>query len=228
MKRMLSAYLLALISGTQSAVEREADADHLRGAPAQHLLEHALVRGVPRSACRSRAAACSTIAAPSRIGSERRDPAPAGRASRASALAMQPEVVRGQVELADAARNAGALLDRHQPFVVAQVLADLARPCWSRPAMRLLDVAHAPLSSACWSISGLARNEYEHLLLALELLQEVGLEVGAAGDVEDLEQREQRRVMLGRLRSARGSNRARSNRSSSRSSVRMRSLSGYS
>ena len=36
----------------------------------------------------------------------------------------------------------------------------------------------------------------QHLLLPLELLQEIGLEIGARGDVGDLEQREQRRMMI--------------------------------
>ena len=42
------------------------------------------------------------------------------------------------------------------------------------------------------------RSGDEQLLLPLELLQDVGLEVGARRDVGDLEQREQRRVMVGR------------------------------
>src|SRR6185436_15342219 len=39
----------------------------------------------------------------------------------------------------------------------------------------------------------------QHLLLALELLQQIGLEIGAARDLEDLEQREQRHVMVVRI-----------------------------
>ena len=40
--------------------------------------------------------------------------------------AVQPVVVGGQIELAHATGNRGAALDAHQPFVFAQVLADLA------------------------------------------------------------------------------------------------------
>ena len=39
----------------------------------------------------------------------------------------------------------------------------------------------------------------QHLLLALEFLQQVGLEVGAPGDLQDLEQREQRHVVVERV-----------------------------
>ena len=39
----------------------------------------------------------------------------------------------------------------------------------------------------------------QHLLLALEFLQQVGLEVGAPGDFQDLEQRQQRDVMIERI-----------------------------
>ena len=46
---------------------------------------------------------------------------------------------------------------------------------------------------------GIAAQRRQHLLLPLELLQEVGLEVGARRDVGDLEQRQQRGVMLGRV-----------------------------
>ena len=43
------------------------------------------------------------------------------------------------------------------------------------------------------------RRARQRLLLPLELLQQVGLEVGAAGDIEDLEQRQQRGVVLERV-----------------------------
>ena len=42
-------------------------------------------------------------------------------------IRVEPVVIRRQVELAHAAGNRRALLDRHQPLVVAQVRADLAR-----------------------------------------------------------------------------------------------------
>ena len=63
---------------------------------------------------------------PSRIGRNGASQSP-GRGGALSALLMQPVVVGGQVELADAAGDGGALLDPHQPLVLAQVLAGLAR-----------------------------------------------------------------------------------------------------
>ncbi len=47
------------------------------------------------------------------------------------------------------------------------------------------------------SIAGLSLQRRQQLPLTLELLQDVGLEIGARGDVGDLEQREQRRVVRG-------------------------------
>ena len=111
------------------------------------------------------------------------------------AFAMQPEVVGGQVELAHAARYAGPLLDRHQPFVVAQLLTDLAHHV-VEAGMRLIDVAHDRGEHLLVDLGARAERVH-HLLLTLELLQEIGLEVGTAGDIQDLEHREQRHVMLG-------------------------------
>ena len=37
------------------------------------------------------------------------------------------------------------------------------------------------------------------MLLALELLQQVGLEIGASGDLQDLEQRQQRYMVIERV-----------------------------
>ena len=39
----------------------------------------------------------------------------------------------------------------------------------------------------------------QHLLLALEFLQQVGLEVGTPGNLEDLEQRQERYVVVERV-----------------------------
>ena len=41
-------------------------------------------------------------------------------------IQMKPVVIRRQVELTDSPGNPGALLDRHQPFVLAQMRTDLA------------------------------------------------------------------------------------------------------
>ena len=70
---------------------------------------------------------------------------------------VQPVVIGGQVELADAAGNRGALLDHHQPLVVAQVLADLAR---SAPAARRRrwSISASSGSSTRVSIAGLLRS----------------------------------------------------------------------
>ena len=46
---------------------------------------------------------------------------------------------------------------------------------------------------------GVGAQGAQALALALQLLHHLGLEVGAAGDVEDLEQRQQRRVVLERV-----------------------------
>ena len=46
---------------------------------------------------------------------------------------------------------------------------------------------------------GVVAERQQHLLLALELLQQVGLQVGAARHLHDLEQREQRHVVVVRL-----------------------------
>ena len=67
----------------------------------------------------------STIARPRADRLERLDPAGEVALPRRRLL-VQPVVVGGQVELAHAAGNRRALLDRHQPFVFAQVRADLA------------------------------------------------------------------------------------------------------
>ena len=108
-------------------------------------------------------------------------------------------MVRGQVELADAAGNRGALLDRHQPLVVAQMRADLSR-LRQHFAGHAVDVRQKRVENVGVD-RGIAAQASEQLLLPLELLQDVGLEIGARGDVGDLEERRERRVMLGRLAS---------------------------
>ena len=113
------------------------------------------------------------------------------------ARAVQPVMVRGQVELAGAARDRRALLDCHQPVVLAQRLADLAGHR-EKPRMRMLHVAqHAGEDFLVDVRVGAVRGE--HAALPVELLQQVGLEVRPARDLHDLEEREQRRVMLHRV-----------------------------
>src|SRR5436190_1348796 len=82
-----------------------------------------------------------------------------------------------------AARNPGALLDGHQPVVLAQVLADA--PGHGKQRRRsLLDVAQYAGEGLFGNI-GVVAERQQHLLLALEFLQQVGLEVGAARDLQD-------------------------------------------
>ena len=61
--------------------------------------------------------------------------------------------------------------------------------CASSRALDLVDLRRAALASVCWLDLRIAAQRRQHLLLALELLQELGLEVGARRDVGDLEQR---------------------------------------
>src|SRR5690242_8567229 len=106
-------------------------------------------------------------------------------------------MIRGQVELAGAARNPGALLDRHQPIVLAKVLADFAGHGEERRA-RALDVREDLLENALRDLRIVAKSQ-EDLLLPLELLQEVRLQIGAARYFENLEQRQERRMMRARV-----------------------------
>ena len=75
--------------------------------------------------------------------------------------------------------------------------AGLARLREQRGA-RAVDVGEQRLEHARFD-RGIVAQRREQLLLPLELLQEVGLEIGARGDVGDLEQRGERRVMLRRI-----------------------------
>ena len=107
---------------------------------------------------------------------------------------VEPVVIRGQIELAHAAGDAGALLDGHQPLVFSQVCSDLPRlreqasrdgVDFGKHRVERLGLDRGVMPERC-----------QQLTLPLELLQDVGLEIGARGDVDDLEQREQRRVMI--------------------------------
>ena len=100
-------------------------------------------------------------------------------------------------------------------------------PVIANSAAEACSMSRSTPASASSAMSGLFAERQQHLLLPLELLQQVGLEVGAAGHLEDLEQVSSAMWWSGgSLRAMKW--RERSNRSSSRSSVRMRSLSGYS
>ena len=117
--------------------------------------------------------------------------------ARAAGIAMQPVVIRGQIEFAHAAGNAGALLDRHQPFVLAQILTDLAGHVEQRRT-RLLDFGNDLIQHVLGDFRIVAERQ-QHLFLPLQFLQQVRFQVGAARDLEDFEQREQRGVVIDRI-----------------------------
>ena len=103
-------------------------------------------------------------------------------------------VVTGQVELADAAGNRGAVLDGHQPFVLAQVMADLAVHGQQQGA-GLLDFVECAGERLFGNV-GIVAEGQQDLALAFEFLHQVEFQFGAAGDLEDFEQRDQRDVVL--------------------------------
>jgi hypothetical protein len=103
-------------------------------------------------------------------------------------------VVGRQIEFAGPARDAGALLDGHQPVVLAQILADLAGHGEQRPR-GLLDIAQHAVQRFFGDL-GIVPERDQHLLLTLQLLQQVGFQIGAARHLEDLEQREQRHMVV--------------------------------
>ena len=106
----------------------------------------------------------------------------------------QPVVVGRNVELAHAPRDAGTLLDAHQPFIVAQRLADLAGVL-AQQARGLFDFLNDFVEDV-FSNRGVAAQAFHDDLLAIEFLQQVGLQLGAVDDVEDLENTDQRRVVV--------------------------------
>jgi hypothetical protein len=110
---------------------------------------------------------------------------------------LQPVVVRGQVELAGAAGDAGALLDRHQPLVLAQALPGLARER-VEIGESALDVAQH-LVQLVLADRGVAAQRVEERALAVQFLQEIALQVRAARDLEDLEDAGERGVVVVRV-----------------------------
>ena len=89
-------------------------------------------------------------------------------------------MVGGKVELANPAGDPAALLDRHQPIVLAKVLTDLASHREERRA-RALDVGDDLLEHAFRDLGVVAKPEQD-LFLPFELLQQIRLELGATGD----------------------------------------------
>ena len=110
---------------------------------------------------------------------------------------MQPVVIRRHVEFAYAAGDAGALLDAHQPFVLAQFLADLARHL-KKFRRRAVDLPEDSVKGFLRNL-GVVAQRLERLLLPFEFLQQVGFEVGATRDLQNLEEAQQCDVMLLRI-----------------------------
>ena len=106
-------------------------------------------------------------------------------------------MVGGQVEFANPAGDPAALLDRHQPIVLAKVLADLAGHREKRRA-RALDIGNDLLEHALRDLRVITKPEQD-LFLSLELLQQVRLELCATGDFQDFKQRYQRGVVRARI-----------------------------
>src|SRR6266545_547464 len=106
-------------------------------------------------------------------------------------------MVRRQIEFAGPSGDPGALLDRHQPFVLAKILADLAGHREQRCA-RALDVGNHLLEHVLGDLRVVAQGEQD-LLLALEFLHQVRFEVRAAGDFQNFKQRQERGVVRERI-----------------------------
>ncbi|MPM62876.1 hypothetical protein SDC9_109754 [bioreactor metagenome] len=107
---------------------------------------------------------------------------------------MAPGMVGREVEAAGAAGNAHAAADAHQPFVVGQRLTGLAalRIQVVEAAIELRDkaVQHA------LGDGRVATVRIEHQLLLVQILEHVGLEIGACSHVHDLKHGDERKVMI--------------------------------
>ena len=99
---------------------------------------------------------------------------------------MLPVVIGRQIEFAYAAGDAGSLFDAHQPFIFAQVLADLAAHAEQSAArpFNLVEHGFQRIFQYLWIVV----QGIERFFLSLQFLQKIGFEVGAAGDFEDFEQ----------------------------------------
>ena len=106
-------------------------------------------------------------------------------------------MIRRQIELAGTTRDAGTVLDAHQPFVFAQVLSGFDRVGGERSVGHFNFTEHFGQRVLC--DIGTAAKRIEHLALTLQFLHEIRFEVGATGDIEDVKDRHQRSVMLKRV-----------------------------
>src|SRR5258706_4276291 len=169
-------------------VERYADAHHLRLLSAEHLRESGAVGDVLHGLA---ALAQQLQHDGGSVPDRQQRGNPGGEVGSApGAFAVQPEVVGGQIEFANPAGDPGALLDRHQPVVLAKVLPDLAGHGEKRRA-RALDVGNELPEHGLRDLRIVAKPEQD-LLLPLQFLQQVRLEFRAAGDFQDFKQRYQR------------------------------------
>jgi hypothetical protein len=221
MKRMLSAYLFALISA-RIVLACEAHAQHLRSASRHHLLIDALL------------ATCACLAALAqqpqhdvryrRVSAGRGEPGLQIVPLLLGAL-LQPVVIGGQVELADSARDAVRCL-----MLISHSFSRSSWPtlpeAWNRRRCRLIDLpqhaverfsrrcpdCRAASSSVCfWRSSSCSRSDLRSARLC---------------HLENLEQEQQCDVVLQRPSFLARKYSSRSYRSSSRNRVRTRSLSG--
>ena len=124
-KRRLQRWWLPLISGIEPGIRRQRDAQQLQRRVA---LEGDLEDAALGDSC---AAAAVLAREPQQLGdrvaqrAQQPEPLAEGCACASSPAAIEPEVVIGQVELAGAARDRAAVLDRVQEFRVAQRLQEV-------------------------------------------------------------------------------------------------------
>jgi hypothetical protein len=106
---------------------------------------------------------------------------------------FQPEVIGGGVERAQTSRNVGARAQSHQPFVFAQIVIhapDHAEEGGAGP----FDTLHQRCDAL--RIDLLDGQREQGRTLAIELLHQVEFEIGAPGDVGELEEGDERGVMI--------------------------------
>mmetsp|Transcript_20611 Transcript_20611/g.38475 ORF Transcript_20611/g.38475 Transcript_20611/m.38475 type:complete len:235 (-) Transcript_20611:219-923(-) len=109
---------------------------------------------------------------------------------------LLPVVVGRQVELAGAARDADTAADAHQPFIARQRSTGLAVQ-GVEALERTVDAADGLVQSGlvdAWAAA--VGNELG--LVLLELFQQIALQVGARSDVQDLEEGDQREMVIQR------------------------------
>ena len=110
---------------------------------------------------------------------------------------MLPGVIGRQVEFAGATRYADAAANGREPFVLGKGMADFS--------LHLLQLRKAVLyfvqrlQERRFGNGGVALVAGKALLLAIQIAHDFGLEVGAAGYIEDFEQRDQGKVVVNGL-----------------------------